>query len=108
MQGGHKTAISPPPVPEMTYNVFSGTLNPTHFTSLQHYPHSMANFGSLAADIGSVVWDTPANFNGFHVLASLLQRRRSPEAIQTLHDVWPSPGLVVWYIIYRLPGAPAP
>jgi len=22
------------PVPEMTYNVFSGTLNPTHFTSL--------------------------------------------------------------------------
>jgi len=21
-------------VPEMTYNVFSGTLNPTHFTSL--------------------------------------------------------------------------
>ena len=22
-------------VPEMTYNVFSGTLNPTHFTSLQ-------------------------------------------------------------------------
>ena len=23
------------PVPEMTYNVFSGTLNPTHFTSLQ-------------------------------------------------------------------------
>jgi len=25
-------------VPEMTYNVFSGTLNPTHFTSL--LPHS--------------------------------------------------------------------
>ena len=22
------------PVPEMTYNVFSGTLNPAHFTSL--------------------------------------------------------------------------
>jgi len=22
------------PVPEMTYNVFSGTLNPTHFTLL--------------------------------------------------------------------------
>jgi len=27
-------------------------------------------------------------------LASLLQRRRSTEANQTLHDVWPSPGLV--------------
>ena len=24
------------PVPEMTYNVFSGTLNPTHFTSLTY------------------------------------------------------------------------
>ena len=24
-------------VPEMTYNVFSGTLNPTHFTSLQNW-----------------------------------------------------------------------
>ena len=32
----------------------------------------MANFGPLAADIGSLVWDTPANFNGFRVLAALL------------------------------------
>jgi len=29
----------------------------------------MVNFGPLAAEIGPVVWDTPANFNGFHVLA---------------------------------------
>jgi len=34
--------------------------------------HSMANFGSLAAEIGSAVWGTPANFNGFRVLAALL------------------------------------
>jgi len=27
----------------------------------------MVNFGPLAAEIGPVVWDTPANFNGFHV-----------------------------------------
>jgi len=40
-------------------------------------PHNMANFGSLTAEIDSVVWGTPANFNGFRVLASLLQRRRS-------------------------------
>ena len=40
------------------------------------------------------VWGTPPNFNGFRVLPSLLQRRRSPEAKQTLHDVWPSPGLL--------------
>ena len=32
----------------------------------------MANFGSLAAEIGSLVWGTPANFNGFRVLAALL------------------------------------
>ena len=32
----------------------------------------MANFGPLAAEIGSVVWDTQANFNGFRVLAALL------------------------------------
>jgi len=31
-----RAACSTFPVPEMTYNVFSGTLNPTHFTSLQH------------------------------------------------------------------------
>jgi len=54
----------------------------------------MANFGPLMTVIGSGVWDTPANFNGFRVLPSLLQRRRSPEANQTLHDVWPSAGLV--------------
>jgi len=57
-------------------------------------PHNMANVGPLTAEIGSVVWSTPANFNGFRVLPSLLQGRRSAEANQTLHDVWPSPGLV--------------
>jgi len=35
-------------------------------------PHNMGNFGSLAAEIGPVVWDTPANFNRFRVLAALL------------------------------------
>jgi len=43
----------------------------------------MVNFGLLAAEIVSLVWGTPANFNGFRVLASLLQRRRSTEANQT-------------------------
>jgi len=32
----------------------------------------MVNFGQLAAEIGPVVWGTPANFNGFRVLAALL------------------------------------
>ena len=29
----------------------------------------MVNFGPLAAEIVSLVWGTPANFNGFGVLA---------------------------------------
>jgi len=32
----------------------------------------MANFGLLAAEILSLVCGTPANFNGFRVLAALL------------------------------------
>ena len=35
-------------------------------------PHNMVNFGPLAAEIVSLVWGTPANFNGFCVLAALL------------------------------------
>jgi len=61
-------------------------------------------FGPLMAEIGSGVWGTPANFNGFRVLALLLQRCHSLEANQTLHDVWPSPGLVHYlYILGALP-----
>jgi len=32
----------------------------------------MVNFGILAAEIVSLVWGTPANFNGFCVLPALL------------------------------------
>ena len=32
----------------------------------------MVNFGPLAAEIVSLVWGTPENFNGFLVLAALL------------------------------------
>jgi len=35
-------------------------------------PYNMVNFGLLAAEIVSLVWGTPANFNGFRVLAALL------------------------------------
>ena len=64
--------------------------------------HSLVNFGPLAAEINPVVFGTPANLNGFRVLASLLQRRRSTEANQTLHDVWPLPGLVDCIYFRRL------
>jgi len=56
--------------------------------------HNMVNFSPLAAKTGLGVWGNPANFNGFYVLPSLLQRRRSLETNQTLHDVRPSPALV--------------
>jgi len=68
-------------------NLLNSNISPT-------CSHNTANFGPLAAEIGSGVWGTPANFNRFRDLASLLQRSRSPEANQNLHDVWPSPGLV--------------
>jgi len=32
-------------------------------------PHNMVNFGPPASEIGMVVWGTPANFNGFRILA---------------------------------------
>jgi len=35
-------------------------------------PSNMVNFGPLTAEIVSLVWGTPANFNGFRVLAALL------------------------------------
>jgi len=54
-------------------NLFNSNISPT-------CPHNMVNFSPLVAEFSSLVWGTPANFNGFRVLASLLQRRRSMEA----------------------------
>jgi len=48
----------------------------------------------LTAEICWRVWGTPANFNGFRVLASSWHRRHSTVVNKTLQDVWPSPGLV--------------
>ena len=44
----------------------------------------MVNLDPLAAEIGSVVWGTQANFNGFRVLASLLHGIGAVGASQTL------------------------
>ena len=54
---------------------------------LPHVTTIMVNFGPLTAEIFWRVCGTSANFNGFLVLALLLQRRRSTEANQTLHDL---------------------
>jgi len=47
-------------------------------------PHNMVNFGLLAAQIISLVWGTPANFNGFGVLAALLDGTLVVGVSQTL------------------------
>jgi len=45
-------------------NLLNSNISPTR-------PYNMVNFGRLAAEIGSLVWGTPANFSWFHVLAAL-------------------------------------
>jgi len=57
-------------------------------------PHNMVNFGPLTAEIHWRVWGTQANFDQFHILASLLHQRRSTEVNKTLQDVWL---LLGWY-----------
>ena len=65
--GHHRTTLS-------TY-VFATTAridNRKKQQYLLYMPHNMVNFGPPAAEIDSLVWGTPANFNGFCVLAALL------------------------------------
>jgi len=49
-----------------------------------HITYDMVNFGPLAAEIVSLVWCTPANFNGFRVLAALLHGTPAVGVSQTL------------------------
>ena len=64
-------------------------------------PHNMVNFGPLAAEIGWWVCGTPANVNGFHILALLLHQCHSVEANQTAWCM-----AVIWagtlYIHFRM------
>jgi len=47
-------------------------------------PYNIVNFGPLAAEIVSLVWSTPANFNGFRFLAALLHGTAAVGVSQTL------------------------
>jgi len=51
---------------------------------LLQMPQNMVDFGLLAAEIGPVVWYTPANFNWFRVLAALLHSTLVVGVSQTL------------------------
>ena len=48
-------------------------------------PNNMVKFGPLAAEINPVVRGTPANFNGFRVLAALLHGTR---VLGISHTLW--------------------
>jgi len=69
----------------------------------QYLPHMSPQYGKLRPTNS---WDWfgclrhPSNFNGFRILPSLLQRHHSPEANQTLLNVWPSPVLVHYICIF--------
>jgi len=65
----------------------------------------MASAGPLTAETGWRVWDTPANFYGFRVFASLPQRRRSSEATKLCTMFG---RLLSWYITHTFSGALAP
>ena len=47
-------------------------------------PHNMVNFGPPVAEISPVVWGTPANLNGFRILAALVHGTPGVGISQTL------------------------
>jgi len=65
----------------------------------------MVNFGPLAAEIWSLVWGTPANFNGFpswlRYCSDVAQWK--PTKLCTMFG-----RLLGWYTIYSFLGALAP
>jgi len=46
--------------------------------------YNIVNFGPLVAEISSLVWATPANYNGFRILAALLHGTLLVGVSQTL------------------------
>jgi len=61
---------------QLEKNLLSSNVSPT-------CPHNMVNFLPLAAEIVSLVWGSPGNFNGFHVLAVLLHGTLVVDVSQT-------------------------
>ena len=59
-------------------NLLNGNISPTCL-------HNMVNFGPLTAEICLPVWDTPAYFNRFRVLAALLHDTLHRESKKGCH-----------------------
>jgi len=53
-------------------------------TIVQLCRHISSQLRQVSAEIGPVVWDTPANFNGFRVLGALLHGSQVVGVSQTL------------------------
>ena len=58
-------------------------------------PHNMVNFGTLVAEILSLVWGTPGNFNGFRFVAALLHVTLVVGVSQTLRR-WAEGATYIW------------
>ena len=58
-------------------NLLNSNVSPT-------CPYNMVNFGPLAAEIDPLVWGIRANFNGFRVLAALVNDTVAVGVSQTL------------------------
>ena len=72
-------------------------------------PHNIVTFSPVAAEIGSVVWGTPANFDGFRVLAALLHCTPVVGVSQTVASNrgrhlysagWPSPWAAAHILVF--------
>jgi len=65
----------------------------------------MVNFGTLTAETGWWVWRTPANLNGFRVLALILHRRSQRRSTKRCTMFG---RLLGWYVIYTFFGLLSP
>jgi len=79
-QNGFDTAAN------MTYVQSDSPGGSTRGQSLMYMIALLVNFGPLAAEIISLVWGTPANFNGFRFLAALLHGTPVLGVSQTLRS----------------------
>jgi len=75
----------------------------------QYLLHMFSQYSELRPTIGLdrlASLRHPSKFQRVSRLGfALLQRRRSPKANQTLHDAWPSPGLVHYIYMYIIGGS---
>jgi len=84
---GRKKIVILAPSTTLTGCIFAGKAigkNLLNIDTSSTCPHNMVNFGLLTTEICWRVWGHPANFNGFRVLAALLQGTLVVGVSQTL------------------------